>query len=370
MQEIKNNKTDEIDIKDIFRSIWYKRKFILIITAVFFLLGLFIAITSPIKYTANSVILPQNNRQNSAGNISGFASIVGLNLGTSVMNEGVISTGIYPQVINSLPFAKEIMQTQIIVEKSNGEPITLYEYYTNKIYKEKDVLGAIRKYTLGLPNTIISSFRKSANTQQAIVNTPVVSDSPGFVRINSQEQSVYNIIKNSIQYEYKEGVITLGYTFPEAIAAAQISEQLHKTLEKYVVSYKTQKVEENLAFVEQSYEEAKKDFLQKQTDLAAFQDSNRGLTTATARSTQTRLQNEYDIAFTIYNELAKQREQARLTVKEERPVLTVINPVIVPLGKSAPNTERILLLFTAFGFILSIVGVLIWPYFESIIKIE
>jgi LPS O-antigen subunit length determinant protein (WzzB/FepE family) len=361
-------KSDEIDIKDIFRSIWYRRKFILIFTVFFAIIGLFVALTSQDQYTAQSTILPQNNR-NTSGNLGNFASIVGLNMGTAVMNEGVISTSIYPQIINSLPFAREIMQTEIVVEKSNGVPITLYEYYTNKNYKEINVLGSVKKYTIGLPNVIIASLRKTKNKQQT-QSSEVKIDSLGYTIISSQENSVYNKIKNSIQYEYKQGVITLGYTFPEAMGAAQISEQLHKSLEKYVVSYKTQKAEDNLMFVEQSFKEAKKEFLEKQANLAAFQDANRGLVTATSRATETRLRSEYDISFTIYNELARQLEQARLNLKEESPVLTVINPVIVPLTKSAPNTEKTLLLFIFAGFLLSTVWVLIWPYFESILKNE
>jgi uncharacterized protein involved in exopolysaccharide biosynthesis len=362
--------SDEIDLKDLIVQLWKKRKFILMVTGVFLLLGVFIAFTSPVKYTAESVILPQSNRQNSMGNLGGLASIVGVNMGTAVMTEGSISTAIYPQILNSLPFIREIMETPIVVEKSNGKEITLYEYYTHKKYKETNVLEVVKKYTIGLPGTLVSVFRASKDLQETNINKEITPNNTSIVQITNQEQAVFNVIRGSIQYGYnaKEGVIKLGYTFPEPFAAAQVSEQLHKSLEKYVINYKTEKVQENLAFVEQSFAEARKDFLKKQANLAAFQDANRGLITATGRTTETRLRSEHDIAFTIYNELAKQVEQTKLSVKEEKPVLTVINPVIVPLAKSAPSRGKIIIVFTLLGIVFATIWVLIKPFFQEIIR--
>lgn len=366
-----DNNTDEIDLKDIIRRLWVKRRFILITTGIFLLLGIFVALTSPIQYTAESVILPQSGRQSQASGLGSLASIVGVNMGTAVMAEGTISTAIYPQILNSLPFVREIMQTPITVEKSNGKEVTLYEYYTDKEYKEVNILTDIKKYTIGLPRTIFSALSPKRLPQSNNNTTVTLDTSPStIIRISLQEQAVYNAIKNSIQYEYnsREGVLKLGYTFPEALAAAQISEQLFKSLEKYVVNYKTEKVEENLAFVEKSYIEARIDFFQKQANLAAFQDANRGIITATGRATETRLRSEYDIAFTIYNELAKQFEQAKLSVKEERPVLTVINPVIIPLEKSAPQKTKIIVISVLLGLILAITWVFVKPFTMKILK--
>ncbi len=365
----KDNMSDEFDLKDIIRNLWQKRKFIFVVTGVTLLLGTLIAYMSPTQYTAVSVIHPQSSRQStSSANLGGIAALAGVNLGATIVNEGSISTSMYPQIINSLPFVREIMQVPITVEKSQGKEITLYEYYSNKEYRENNRLSIIRKYTISLPRTIISTFQPKGK-QQINSNIPITPDSSGIIKITHQEQRVYNAIKNAIQYEYnsRQGVITLGYTFPEALAAAQVSEQLHKTLEKYVINYKTEVVQENLMFVEQSYQKAQKDFLQKQANLAVFQDANRGLITATSRATETQLRSEYDIAFTIYNELARQREQAQLAVEETKPVLTVINPVIVPLNKSAPQRARTIALSLILGLVLSIVWVLTLPFFRDIL---
>ncbi|MDD3724877.1 MAG: Wzz/FepE/Etk N-terminal domain-containing protein [Bacteroidales bacterium] len=366
------NHFDEIELKDILRQLWLKRKFILSVTGIFLLFGIFVALISPVQYTAQSTIFTQSGGRGSAGNLGNIASIAGINIGTSVIQEGNISPALYPEIIKSLPFVREIMQVPIVVEKSEGKEITLYEYYSNPKYKGIDILNNIKKYTIGLPRTIVASFRSKSNQNSVATGNAIESDitnnGTNIVKMTSREQSVYNAIKNGIVYDHdaKKGIITIGYTFPEALAAAQVSDQLHKSLEKYVVNYRIEKVRGNLAFVEKSYIEAQKDFLQKQADLAAFQDSNRGLVTATGRATETRLRSEYDIAFTVYNELAKQREQAQLAVNETKPVLIVLDPVTVPLQKSAPSPKRIMAVFIFLGLIISCSWIYLFPVIKEI----
>lgn len=358
--------SDEIDLKDLIIQLWKKRKFILMVTGVFLLLGIFIAFTSPVFYTTSCTVVPQTG-QKGGGNLGGLASMMGINLGSAMSGE-TLSPSVYPHIVKSAPFCKEIMAIPITVEKSN-KPITLYEYYTDKKYGDKSLLQGIKKHTVGLPGIILSSFRpKNAENEVSSVYTDSLTGK--IISLTKDEKKVYDIINKNIQFESnpKDGYIKLGYTFAEPDAVAVITQQLYNVLEKYVKNYKIQKEQDNLKFVEASYQEARQDFLLKQANLAAFQDANRGLATATARSTERRLSSEYDIAFTVYNELAKQLEQAKLAVKESTPVLTVVNPVVVPQEKSAPKRAMILAVFLMIGLILSTSWILVKPFIQDIAK--
>lgn len=369
--------SDKIDFRDIIYKLWRKRSFIVVVSVIFLLIGVIIAFSLPNEYTAQSVIFPQGGRQSSTGSAGNLASIIGVNIGSATMNEGNISPSLYPQIINSLPYVREIMKTSIVVEKSMGEKITLYEFYTNPIYAEPNVFANIKKYTISLPSTIISSFKSKQRKNKDIgVNDSDVldlsNDSTEIINITTQEQRVYNIIVNNILYEYnsRQGIIKLGYSFPEALGAAQVSEQLHIALEKYVIDYKTESGKENLSFIEQNLNKARQDFQNKQSNLAEFQDSNRGLITATGRANETRLRSEYDIAFTIYNELARQFEQAKLAIEETKPVLSVVNPVIIPLKGNSQNRLKIIAAFLVLGIFIGIVWILIVPFFRELITEE
>ena len=357
--------SDEIDLVDLLRKLWVKRKLILTVTAIFLLIGIFVALVSPVSYTSSCTVVPQSG-ENKSGGLGGVAAMMGVNLGTGGISGGTLSPGIYPEIVKSVPFTLEIMQTPIVTEKSDGKAITLYEYYTEKQYQDKNLLGSIKKYTLGLPGVILSSFRKVELVDDVVQKT----DSISVYSLNKEEKDVYDAIQGALQVSSnsKDGYVSIGYSFPEARPAAEVSNQIYRTLEKYVASFKSEKLEDNLQFVEESYETARKDFLQAQSRLAAFQDANRGLATATARSTETRLQSEFNIAFSVYSELAKQREQARIAVKENQTILTLVNPAVVPNEKSAPRKSIILMGFLFLGFVAACGWVLGKPYVQNIYR--
>lgn len=357
---------EEIDIKEIILKLWHERKFILVTTGIFLAIGLFIALASPVSYTTSATFVPQVS-ESGRGNLGGMAAMMGVNLGSTGSGE-VLSPDVYPQIVNSAPFCKDIMETPITVKKSEGTPITLYEYYTNPEYQNKNLLGSIKKYTLGLPGVILGALRSEKEEETASILSDTLTKQ--IVALTEDERKVMKAIQENISFNNnsKEGHITMGYTFSEPQATASITNQLFNTLQEYVKEYKTQKQIDNLQFVEESYQAARQDFLQKQGALASFQDANRGLTTALARTTEQRLRSEYDIAFTVYNELAKQQEQAKLAVKESTPLLTVINPVVVPHEKSAPRRSIILVGFIFLGIVVGIGWVFVKPIFTDLKK--
>lgn len=363
---IVENNPDEIDITEILKRFWIKRGFILKLTTIFLLIGLFIAMFSPVKYTSTCTVVPQTGNRSGSSNLSSVAAIMGVNLGTAMMTEGTLSPNIYPEIIKSVPFTREIMKTEVIVKKSNGQPITLYDYYADKQYREFNLLGAIKKYTIGLPGVIISAIR--GGNQSAIVETSPVVDSTNVFNLSSTERRVYNAIQSAVQINpnSRSGTVVIGYTFPEAKVAAEVTDKIYNTLEEYVSQFKSEKLNDNLEFVEKSYETARTDFLNAQDRLTAFQDANRGLTTASARSMETRLRNEYDIAFTLYRELATQREQAKIAVKENQTILTLVNPPVVPVVKSAPRRSIIIVVFLLLGGVVSVGWVLAAPSLQAV----
>lgn len=356
--------SDEIDLKDLFIKIWTQRKLILVVTAIAIVIGLLVAFLSPVEYSASCTVVPQQTEK-SGGNLAGIASMMGVNLGSGMSGE-TLSPTVYPNIVKSAPYCSDIMQTKITTKKSSV-PITLYEYYTEDEYRDRNLFSIIAKYTIGLPGTILSAITSndSEDLGQAIYSDTITGK---VISLSEDERKVYEIISNNIQLELnsKDGYIVLGYSFGEPEAVAQITQNLYTTLDKYVRNYKAQKAEDNLIFVQSSYEDARADFLRKQSELAAFQDANRDLSTASARAILRRLNSEYDIAFTVYNELAKQLEQAKLAVKQSIPVLTVIDPVVVPNQKSAPRRAMILIVFTFLGFIIGIGWVFIKPFIDDL----
>lgn len=107
---------EEIDLVEVVRKLWKNRKLILKITVVFMVLGVLVALFSPKEYTAGCTMVPQSGDKKVGGNLSGLASMVGINLGGASGGE-VLSPTIYPKIVASIPFKKDLMATPLKFEE-------------------------------------------------------------------------------------------------------------------------------------------------------------------------------------------------------------------------------------------------------------
>ena len=78
--------------------------------------------------------------------------------------------------------------------------------------------------------------------------------------------------------------------------------------------------------------------------MAVFKDKSRITSTAASQTRLERLQSEYDVAFEVYKGLASQLEQAKIELNKDKPVFTVLEPVIYPVERSEPRRGVILVL--------------------------
>jgi uncharacterized protein involved in exopolysaccharide biosynthesis len=75
-----SNEEDSIDLLALAKTLWNGRKTILIAVAVGALLGVVVALSTPNKYTATSIMVPQTGGKSSSG-LSNLASLAGVDLG-------------------------------------------------------------------------------------------------------------------------------------------------------------------------------------------------------------------------------------------------------------------------------------------------
>ena len=172
----------------------------------------------------------------------------------------------------------------------------------------------------------------------------------------------------SINVNDKEGYITLSAKMPEAQAVADLVKNAQNLLEAYVIDFKIQKSQSQLSFIKTRYLEKENDFKKVQESLAVYSDRNQGVNTARAKTQLMLLQSEYDLAYSVYSELAKQLETQEIKVKEDTPIFTVIEPVFVPLKISAPKRSFILVVWIFLGLVISIGYVLGKQPLQKILK--
>lgn len=334
---------DEIDLIAIAKTIWEGRKVIIKSTIICTIIGLFIAIFSPKEYTATTTFIPQvNDGKSMGGSLGGLAAMAGINMGSMASNTD-ISPSLYPQIIASTDFCKDVMTMEMTIRGIN-HPITFYDYFIEG--KSTSVIDIIKRYTIGLPRLIINKIKTISKEDHNSINL-----TERITSLSKDEYELKKIITKIITANYNEdeGIVLLSAVMPEPYPAAQIAQKALQTLQKHVTQYKTQKAQVELHFVQDRYMEQKVIFEDAQLALAMYTDKNKNITSAKAKSEYEKLNTNYQLKFNVYSELAKQLEQAKLKVTENTPSFSIIQDVEVPNEKSAPKRGFIITISIIIG---------------------
>lgn len=338
----------EIDLVELIQKMWINRWLIIKVTGVFVVLGVLVALFSAKVYTASCDIVPDTGKSGNS-KMSSLAALAGVNLGEGA-DVTALSPLVYQNIMNGTSFRKELMQTKIDFEEVD-KPVSFFEYYTSEEYNKPSVFSYIKKYTIGLPFVILNAIRgeQPEPDYSAIGN----NEGPTVETLNKEEYDALKILEQcvSLTLDNKNGYVTITTNMPEAVASAQLAQATVVLLQKYITEFKIAKVQSNLDFIQSRYNEAKKNFEDIQIRRAAFRDANTNTNKYSARVEAEKLDAEYTLAMNLYSELATQLEQAKIEVKKDTPILTVVRPVTIPYKKSKPQRLQILVAFTFLGVV-------------------
>lgn len=356
MQENPNNMPVEeeegIDIMALIKQLWEGRKTVIIWTGVFIVLGLVAALTMKHTYAVNTVMVPQlNSSKNSS--LSSLASLAGFDLGT--MNTGTeLSPLIYPQIVNSVPYRIELMNTPLHYSKCDTL-ISMYDYSMSD-YAKPGAVGAffeaLKKYTIGLPGVIMGAL-KGKKEPVVLPDGENEDGRPKLLVINENEKKVLKVLGEnvSLSVDKKEGYVTMSVKGSEPIQTAELAIKAQQLLQDEITRFRVEKSQSELDYIQARYNEIKKESESYQEQLARITDRSQSVTSTRDRIERDRIQTKYTMTSSIYSELAKQLEQAKMQVKKDTPVFTVVQPVTVPT-ESANSRAKTLIVWTFLGFIL------------------
>jgi uncharacterized protein involved in exopolysaccharide biosynthesis len=372
-ENIKRTASDEIDLIELIRHLWNGRKLILKITGAFILLGLIIAITTPEQFNAEARLLPEVKSSGAAGGAAALLKQFGGLGGFSMPTDGADAIGpmLYPDVLKSTPFFMELLSSKINYESKEGSiEITVYEYLNE--HTKSSFLGVLKKYTIGLPWTVIGWFKSD---DKVVLDANSTFEKTYLPRMTREQFETIKELRGKISssIDQKSGIIRISAELPDPYVAAQVVNFTVDYISTYITQYRTEKTLADLVFIEERYTEKEKEYISAQRELARYRDANLNVQSAAVRSEEERLNNKYTLAFNVYNGLAQQLEQAKIKVQEETPVITVLEPVQVPVERSKPKRSLILVVFAFLGGFLGvgfIFGKLIWENISQQLKTE
>ena len=359
MNEIQNQHTseDEIDLIELLKKVYLEKKFILKISILAALFGVVYALFQPNEFTSTTTFIPQLSSDVKAGgsSLSGLASLAGINLGGMEGGSSEFPPTLYPQVVESIDFKLDLLASTV---KVNNENISVREYFTSS--KSFSLLGIIKKYTIGLPSLILSSFK----------NEEITSQNSLIYKINEEDHKLFEKLKKlfSLEINDKEGFITISFTDKNINVPAQIAQTAQTLLQEKIIEFKVRSSKEMLDFSLKQYDEKKNSYEKLQDERAVFVDKNINISSSLFQNKLSRIESEVNISASIVQQLASQVEQAKLQVNKDTPVFTTIQPVTVPFERSAPKRSKMVLIYALSGLILSIGYILIKDPFKNIVK--
>lgn len=338
-----------LDIMALLRNLWNGRKTIIICLVIFIALGVVAALTMKRTYTVSTVMVPQlNSRQNSS--LGSLAALAGIDLGMQTAASD-LSPLVYPEIVSSVPYRLELMHTPLHYKKCD-HPISMFDYALSGIEKP-GLFFYVKKYTIGLPGVIINAIRgpkPDVVYGYAMGSADTVAIKPIVVSANEQKMlDAFGRIV-SLDVNKKEGYITLTVNGVEPVQTAELAIKAQQLLQDLLTRFRVEKSESELTYIQARYDEIKKENDMYQEQLAVIKDRTKNVMNSRDEIERDRIQAKYNVSNAIFNEMAKQLEQAKMQVKRDTPAYAIIQPVTIPM-KPSNSRAKTLIVWTFFGFI-------------------
>jgi uncharacterized protein involved in exopolysaccharide biosynthesis len=340
-QETEDIQDKTLNLGDFIKAIKRGKFYVLAFGLFTGLLGLYTALTTPNEFTSAGQILPELQSKGGGSGLGRFASLAGI-AGINLDNLGsteAVRPDLYPNILQSTPFKLHILGQKVTVAKLNKD-ISLYDYL---VYEEK---------------AEFSLLSKIFGAKEALVSQP--KDYGFAVKLTPQQENLLKIVALRItaSMDKRTGIITIQAKMRDAVVAAQIAQKTMDYLTSYVINYRISKTAKDVEFLNERLKEAKIRKEKAEINYFTYTDQNRNPFMQSSMITQRKLEAEYSIAKSLYDELVRQLEQSRVKLSDETPIFKTLEPPRVPIKKSEPARAVLVLGFGIVGLILGLLFVI------------
>lgn len=344
MAEEQKKQEEQFDIVWLLLYLWAKRKFIMYCIGVVTLLAVIKYVCTEDVYKASASILPVEdvNMSSKMGNLGGLAAMAGVDMSTNT-NGNIITAELYPKVASSTPFLMELMNVKV----KWIEPDTVMSLYEHVMQRTPTFGEYLYAYTLGLPSTIKSW---SESEEEAVV-TVETDDTTEYVVLESKQRKALAEMQEMIIVEedpiYSTMELSCYAESPEQ--AAVLASTAVNLLQKIITEYKTKRARLTLDFIEERYQETLSEYEKIREQFYAYKDSHRDMISERVNIEYQKLSDEYELSYSLLQTLSSQMEQAKMTLMENTPVFSVVEPVVMPKVKDSPSAKWHLVLGVFLG---------------------
>ena len=340
----------EIDLMEYARKLWAARKLLFKVAGIAAIVGVVIALTTPKQYTVSVKLAPESTKSGSGG-LSGIASMLGVGGLSMGSDADALNITLYPDIVSSTPFILDLMDTPVSTMDEEQPDTTLVGYL--KEYTSSSLTSKIMSLPFKAIGGIMSLFKSEEEEEGEKGINP-------FHLTKEQSKTVQGLKQMIVaNVDKKTGVTTLSVTMQDPLVAAILTDTVIVKLKEHITKYRISKAEDDCKYWEQLNDQRRDEYHTKQKLYAEYVDANKNVILQSVRIEQERLQNDMNLAYQVYSNVATQLQMAKAKVQEAKPVFAVVEPASVPLLPSGTSRKMILL-----GVVfLAVAGAAAWVLF-------
>ena len=335
-----------IDFEKISKDILKHKRSYFIVLPIVFVLAAICTLSMPNYYNCTVKLSPEmSGKSTSVGGLASLASSFGVNLGSAIGNatEALFPT-LYPDLMNSVDFKTSLFHVPVTIEgdKDKGEQDRTMSYYDYMKNEQKlPWWSASIKW-------LVSLFK---DKKEETTNVDP------FRLTKEQADIVKTIDKNIVcAVDKKTMVITINVTDQNAVIAANMADTVKTRLQNFITDYRTSKARVDLEYNKKIAAETKARYEKARQKYAEFSDANQDIILETVRQRQTELENEMQLQYNAYTQVAAQLLAAEAKVQEDTPAFTTLQSATVPVKKTGPKRAQLCLIFLFLAFL----GTTVW----------
>lgn len=327
VQEPENDEL-EIDWMEILRKIIAIRKTLYKAAGVGLVLGIIIALSIPKQYTVTVTLSPEMGGDKASGGLASLASSF-LGGGATSSSSDALNVTLAPDIVTSTPFVLDLFDTQI--QTLDGKlDTTLVAYLDEQKGPWWGYIKAVPGMAIGAIKSLFTEKIDSATTLNPF-------------QLTEKEAAKVKELRQSIlaEVDKKTAMTTITVTLQDPKVTAIVADSVVAKLQQYIIDYRIKKAKEDCAYLEELYKERQQEYYEAQSRYAHYFDTNRNIAFQSIRAEQERLQNDMNLAYQVYSQVAQQLQVARAKIQEEKPVFAVVEPATIPLQPSGTSRKII-----------------------------
>ena len=329
-----------IDFKKIFADLLKHKMLYAKVLPITFVVAAILALSIPNYYNCTVKLSPEMSGSKSTSGLASLASSFGVNLGSAGAGTEALFPTLYPDLMNSVDFKTSLFHVPVTIEgdKEAGEKDRTMSYYDYLTKEQK------APWWSSAMKSIMSIFKSDSVAGEGKLDP---------FRLTLEQANVVKAIDQKVvcDVDKKTMVITINVTDQNPVIAATMADTVKTRLQKFITDYRTSKVRVDLEYSKKICAETKARYEKARQLYAEFMDANQDIILQTVRQKQTDLENEMQLQYNAYQQVAAQLLAAEAKVQEETPAFTTLQSATVPVKKEGPKRAQMCLIFVFLAFL-------------------